>query len=659
MSSKDDIRLALNLKNLRRHDPAIREIEASTSYASVYENRGEGWVKTGVEGPMFLFTRSTTPSSGFFVLNRQGLEYVQEFLTADSEVRVEGEFILFEGGKDVDRATGIWVFEEKERVELCKRMEGLRQKSATDPHATLASPFPAAAVLPSSPQRVQPNGPQSISLDALFASASPASSPAVTPGVAPGAPRGAAGTLPNPLDALFASASTSAAPSPAGSMRVQQPPQHAGGAMPVALEQLFASASPVPQAARLPQQQQGQQQPQAKGGMALLDSIFASAKQSPQPAPAQPPSSFPAASPYNTPQPAPSSLPHPSQPTAHSPLPGTGSRTLPPVSPAAASASAGDARQALMSMIGLSSASPSASAASAAPPSPAQPLQANPAVNGDLVSAASLPAPRTASYPAAFTLDGAAKGEEKKAEGKKEKALPNFKPPVLSHDIFDMMPLPGQKKAEAKAKPEKAVPPPAAPAPAEEPAPVEPAAPEPAVEAETAVETEVAQPMKQELEQQPDQTESAVAVDESQAVEEAVAPLSVEPPASISEKVQASEAHESARVAAAAPGEEVTALPSVPLPPPAASSPALSSTSTPRKAADSPVPVPAALLLSKAELLGAVDGQAKDKALGMEQAEEPMSKEEFVRRVVEMVQKPSFAMQLYGRYLERWEEAQE
>ncbi|BGP19608.1 hypothetical protein JCM10213v2_007703 [Rhodosporidiobolus nylandii] len=625
MSSKDDIRLALNLKNLRRHDPAIREIEASTSYASVYENRGEGWVKTGVEGPMFLFTRSTTPSSGFFVLNRQGLEYVQEFLTADSEVRVEGEFILFEGGKDVDRATGIWVFEEKERVELCKRMEGLRQKSATDPHATLASPFPAAAVLPSSPQRVQPNGPQSISLDALFASASPASSPAVTPGVAPGAPRGAAGTLPNPLDALFASASTSAAPSPAGSMRVQQPPQHAGGAMPVALEQLFASASPVPQAARLPQQQQGQQQPQAKGGMALLDSIFASAK----------------------------------QPTAHSPLPGTGSRTLPPVSPAAASASAGDARQALMSMIGLSSASPSASAASAAPPSPAQPLQANPAVNGDLVSAASLPAPRTASYPAAFTLDGAAKGEEKKAEGKKEKALPNFKPPVLSHDIFDMMPLPGQKKAEAKAKPEKAVPPPAAPAPAEEPAPVEPAAPEPAVEAETAVETEVAQPMKQELEQQPDQTESAVAVDESQAVEEAVAPLSVEPPASISEKVQASEAHESARVAAAAPGEEVTALPSVPLPPPAASSPALSSTSTPRKAADSPVPVPAALLLSKAELLGAVDGQAKDKALGMEQAEEPMSKEEFVRRVVEMVQKPSFAMQLYGRYLERWEEAQE
>jgi hypothetical protein len=29
------------------------------------------------------------------------LEYVQEFLTEESEVKVEGEFILFEGGQDV------------------------------------------------------------------------------------------------------------------------------------------------------------------------------------------------------------------------------------------------------------------------------------------------------------------------------------------------------------------------------------------------------------------------------------------------------------------------------------------------------------------------------------------------------------------------------
>lgn len=40
--------------------------------------------------------RTSTPRYGFFVLNRQGLEYVQEFLTPESDVKVEGEFILYE-----------------------------------------------------------------------------------------------------------------------------------------------------------------------------------------------------------------------------------------------------------------------------------------------------------------------------------------------------------------------------------------------------------------------------------------------------------------------------------------------------------------------------------------------------------------------------------
>lgn len=45
-------------------------------------------------------SRSTVPHYGFFILNRNGLEYVQEFLTPESEVQVGGEFILYEGGQD-------------------------------------------------------------------------------------------------------------------------------------------------------------------------------------------------------------------------------------------------------------------------------------------------------------------------------------------------------------------------------------------------------------------------------------------------------------------------------------------------------------------------------------------------------------------------------
>lgn len=68
MATKDELRRQLNLKNLQRHDPSIDRIVASTSYASIYDNKGHGWVKTGVEGPMFLFSRSVIPPPYRFLL---------------------------------------------------------------------------------------------------------------------------------------------------------------------------------------------------------------------------------------------------------------------------------------------------------------------------------------------------------------------------------------------------------------------------------------------------------------------------------------------------------------------------------------------------------------------------------------------------------------
>lgn len=52
LSSKEEIRRQLNLKNLQRHDPAIDRIVSSASYASVYDNKGDGWVRS----PSFIFT---------------------------------------------------------------------------------------------------------------------------------------------------------------------------------------------------------------------------------------------------------------------------------------------------------------------------------------------------------------------------------------------------------------------------------------------------------------------------------------------------------------------------------------------------------------------------------------------------------------------------
>ncbi|GAA6036380.1 hypothetical protein JCM8097_001693 [Rhodosporidiobolus ruineniae] len=643
LAKADALRLQLNLKQLQRHDPKIHSIVSSTSYASVYENKGDGWVKTGVEGPMFLFARASAPLYGFFVLNRQGLEYIQEYLTPESEVKVEGEFILFEGGPDVDRATGIWVYEEKERVELCQRMETLRQKATAAQGG--AKPQPPAASSSSAPSL--PVG-QPISLDLLFSSASPAASPAVQSALPPNPPHP---VQPNPLDALFASASTSA--SPAGSMRMPgvQPvspspaaaraPGGAGG-IPATLEQLFAAASPTPQAARLPSQQP-QPQPaspapapaQAPSGMALLDSIFASAKQVPSPVPqaARLPGSALNTS-IASPQPSSAALPQ-----QHSPLPGAGSRVV-----EGQQQPGGDARNALLSMIGLSS----PSSASEVPPlaGPATPVQANPMVNGDLAAPPSAylpPAPatgegggtRTTEHPAPVAGVGAlggltgAEGKEGKGEGKKEKKekpLPRFAPPVLSHDIFDMLPLPGgsggakkeKEKKEAKSpeveKKQDEVAPPPVPAAAEE---ADPAVQESLAATNTARGDDVAAPSSSSSSLAPPPAVDSPALPSASAVLSPPAPSSPSPP--------------------------VASSPAVP---------------------QHPQPQP--LLLSKADLLASLDAAAAQAGVGLPTppnghtgAKGPIEKEEFVKRVLEMVQKPSFAMQLYGRYLERWEETQE
>ncbi|GAA6004410.1 uncharacterized protein JCM10292_007053 [Rhodotorula paludigena] len=628
LSAKEEIRQQLNLKNLQRHDPRIDRIITSTSHASLYDNKGTGWVKTGVEGPLFLFSRSVAPNYGFFVLNRNGLEYVQEFLTPECEVKSGGEFILFESGTDADRATGIWVSEERERVELSQKMEQLRAKSAA---AAAASAYTPSAPTPASPPQAVPVG-QSISLDMLFKAASPAPAPAVLPAQ----PSHRAQQQPvNPLDALFAAATVS--PSPARATLPSASPALAANRMPTQLEQLFAAASPTPQAAQLPLSPPQQSRPPPHSpavqptGMALLDSIFASAQgvSSPQPAAQQlPPRQQPAQT-YASPSPAPATLPF-------------SSPASPPTAPR-------DARD-LLAMLGHPVSPPASAPAPAPIVQPAQPAQAHPIVNGDLpfpptISAASPEAvangePRSTMHPAPFSMDatpagGASSHRSAVAEAPKPaenepkpgppapvsaKKAPMFAPPVLSHDVFAMLPLPGGA-SKTKKKEE-------APAPVETPATAPAAAP---------------------LELQSTKVEDEVpARDETEAEE--LVEVAKEPAA----PAQATSSEATA---------STTALPSPPTPtsPPAtASADAREFASiTPRR---TPSQQQASLLLDKAAIVDFADSAAKNAKVGLLDGavtSGPMEKDDFIKRIVELLQKPSLSMQLYGRYLERYEELQE
>lgn len=48
------IRLSLNLKNLRRHDPAIVEIVGQSAYVGAYWNDGSGWVSITSQSEVLL-----------------------------------------------------------------------------------------------------------------------------------------------------------------------------------------------------------------------------------------------------------------------------------------------------------------------------------------------------------------------------------------------------------------------------------------------------------------------------------------------------------------------------------------------------------------------------------------------------------------------------
>ncbi|GAA5847021.1 hypothetical protein JCM5353_005740 [Sporobolomyces roseus] len=604
-AKQDQMRQQLNLKNLQRHDPTIKEIVTSASYASVYENFGEEWVKTGVEGPMFLFSRTEIPHYGFFILNRQGLEYIQEFLTPECELNVGGEFILFESGQNVDKATGIWIFNETERASLCKRMEQLRS-AATAVASSESTPAP-----PSRPPAAEKaHAGQSISLDMLFGS-SPTSTVSPVPSKAHETTSQQAPA--NPLDLLFLNAARNSPqiqsrqpPSQqedqARSKPPPQPQQQISG-IPKTLEQLFAAASPIPQSASLPFQSLSQahlsapsprmlpnplpkssassangsgQGNNASPGMSLLDAIFASASTG---------NGSPVTQTISKSRPNSDSQP---SSTAHSQLP------TPSILPSPDTLTTSLNTSSLDSLAG--------------PQEPDHLSQRSSAVQ-----------PAVTTHPAPFHLnesilngDTPQGGPPKEAESRK----PVFSAPLLSHNVFAGLPLPSSKsKKESKAEDEI------------------PGA-SVGVEGEKNEKEYGTEKEADERERQIKQEERDLNIAMSKTEE------------SISEILRS----------ANSPLPSITPTQSAlhPHTTTNGSSPSLASLKqSPTTTKSSP------RLLPKSELVDLLDSTISQHGKNGTGGAEPLEKEEFLKNLLELLEKPSVQMQLYGKYLERVEEQEE
>lgn len=244
---------AFNMKVLKRHDPGIVDIVGSAAFVVLYELEDE-WTKSGIEGPMFLYRRSSAPCSGFFVLNRNGVENFDAKLQAEDDVELAGEFVHFRAASN-EQVLGIWVYDTKEREAIGNQMikihEDIRQ--GKDAFGAQKS-FPSQ----SSPQQAG----QPISLDALFGSAGSNVQQPAPPA------RG-----PELLDSIF----QSALPQQSPSVPPQQPQRFPGSNGTDDLKAMLGlpSHNPPPHV----QQQHHYPQPQSNGALPQgLEAIFASAR---------------------------------------------------------------------------------------------------------------------------------------------------------------------------------------------------------------------------------------------------------------------------------------------------------------------------------------------------------------------------------------------
>ncbi|KAK1220306.1 hypothetical protein PQX77_016931 [Marasmius sp. AFHP31] len=94
MGMSPESRYEHNLKVLRRRDPSITSIFDQFSHVCVYHHNGEKWEKHGYEGSMFLFERAAFPPYGFYILNRMGMEDYVQRLYPEDDIGAHGSYLM-------------------------------------------------------------------------------------------------------------------------------------------------------------------------------------------------------------------------------------------------------------------------------------------------------------------------------------------------------------------------------------------------------------------------------------------------------------------------------------------------------------------------------------------------------------------------------------
>jgi len=148
---------ASSLGSLRRVDPAITEVLASATHATLYDFVNEEWERGDVEGPLFIAKREGAwPRYRMVVLNRSSLTNLVEDVDRAFEVEVVDRYLIFRRSDGEGAIRGLWFHSLEEHAAIGQLLEQLVAQLAAIPDQLVPPPAPpppppAAAAKPPAP----------------------------------------------------------------------------------------------------------------------------------------------------------------------------------------------------------------------------------------------------------------------------------------------------------------------------------------------------------------------------------------------------------------------------------------------------------------------------------------------------------------------------
>ena len=124
----------MNLDALQQRDPYITDIVDTASQVALYSfnSKTSEWEKTEIEGSLFVYKRSASPTHGFMILNRLGLTNQIEPITKELEFQLQDPFLLYRNSKAI---YGIWFYDQDECARIGQMMNSFLQV-AIESHTT-------------------------------------------------------------------------------------------------------------------------------------------------------------------------------------------------------------------------------------------------------------------------------------------------------------------------------------------------------------------------------------------------------------------------------------------------------------------------------------------------------------------------------------------